>query len=298
LCSIDPLAQYYKFDKEQIDQVVNRPDMSNKVAAIYNDDIPYFKDNYNYDQYLQSFVLGTNGYLSDWQREKDSNNPLVIRGLSSSSQAAINHCWNNDRTFYYIDTGYFGNYGKIKTWHRITKNNLQNLGPIIDRPGDRLKKMLDYQYTKRANGSKILICPPSEKVMSLWGQLDPESWTKQIIEELKKYTDRSVEVRLKPTRTERVSNKTIESALANDVYCLITYNSIAATESLIFGKPAIALGPNSAQLICNKELSEIENLYYPSKDEMMSFMRHLSYCQFNKKEMQDGTAWRILHESS
>jgi hypothetical protein len=272
--------------------------MSNKVAAIYNDDMPYFKDGYNYDRYLQSFVIGANGYLSDWNYEKTNTTPIVVRGLSTSSQAAIKHCWETNRTYYAIDTGYFGNVGKIKTWHRITKNNLQHLGPILDRPNDRLKRILDYRYTKNTNGKKILICPPSDKVMSLWNQPDPDAWTKQVIEELKTYTDRPIEVRLKPNRSERVSTHTIEAALKDDVYCLITYNSIAATEALINGKPAIALGPNAAQVLCNKSLSEIENLYYPTKDEMFAFMCHLSYAQFTRKEMQDGTAWRIVNEGS
>ena len=50
--------------------------------------------------------------------------------------------------------------------------------------------------------------------------------------ELQKYTDRPVEIRLKPNRSERISTKPLEAALADDVYCLITYNSIAALEAL------------------------------------------------------------------
>jgi lipopolysaccharide biosynthesis glycosyltransferase len=294
---IDPTGRYYNVNKDKLYGVID-DSMNNKVAAIYNSDISFFKNDYKFDQYLQSFVIGSGGYISNWENEKSTSTELVIRGLSSSSQEAIRHCWKTKRTFYAIDTGYFGNRGKIKTWHRITKNNLQHLGPIISRPADRLKRILDYRYQQLKPGSKILICPPSDKVMSLWNQPDPTTWTNQVIEELKQYTDRPVEVRLKPERNERVSTNTIESALANDVYCLVTYNSIAATEALIFGKPAIALGPNAAQMLCNTVLSEIENLKYPNEDEMIAFMRHLSYTQFTRQEMQDGTAWRIINESS
>lgn len=272
--------------------------MSDKVAAIYNEDIPFFKNDQVYDQYLNSFVLGSSGYISNWNREENTNTALVIRGLSSTSQRAIRHCWKNNRTFYAIDTGYFGNTGKTKVWHRITKNNLQHLGPIVERPGDRLKKIIDYKYRKQTSGTKILICPPSEKVMNLFDQPDPETWTNQVIEQLKQYTDRPIEIRLKPTRAERTSDKTIEAALSDDVYCLITYNSIAAIEALMNGKPAIALGPNAAHSICNTCIDEIERLKFPSKDEMTAFMRHLSYTQFTKEEMLNGTAWRIVNEDS
>ena len=272
--------------------------MGNKVAAIYNDDMPYHKDGYQFDQFLQSFILGSSGYLSNWNNEQNTNSALVIRGLSNSSQRAIQHCWKTNRTFYAIDTGYFGNYKKTKVWHRITKNNLQYIGPTKERPSDRLKKILNYTYQKQIYGKKILICPPSEKVMNLFNQPDPETWINQVVEQLKKYTDRPIEIRLKPNRTERITTKTIESALADDVYCLVTYNSIAAIEALMNGKPAIALGPNAAQTVCNTKLSEIENLRFPCKTEMTAFMCHLSYAQFTREEMLDGTAWSILNEDS
>ena len=111
-----------------------------------------------------------------------------------------------------------------------------------------------------------------------------------------KNLDRPIEVRLKPTRSERVTTMSIESALQDNVHCLITYNSIAATEAILSGKPAIALGPNAAQVICNTKLEEVERLHIPDRDEVEAFARHLSYCQFSVPEMQDGTAWRILNE--
>lgn len=271
--------------------------MGNKVAAIDSEGgINYKNQGHAYDPYLSSFILGSGGYVSSWDREKDTSTALVIRGLGGGSRKAIEHCWNTNRQFYAIDTGYLGN-GKSKYYHRVTKNNLQHLGPIIERPGDRLKK-IGWKYQKFTEGRKILICPPSQKVMELWKQPAPEAWTKQVVEELKKYTDRPIEIRLKPLRSERITTKTIEQALADDVHCLITYNSIAATESLLNGKPAIALGPNAAHVLCNTQLSDIENLYVPSKDEMEAFARHLSYAQFTQAELQNGTAWQIVNEGS
>jgi hypothetical protein len=269
--------------------------MSIKVAAIYNTDLNYSKKNKVYDEYLEAFSLGTGAMLSDWESEKESTRALIIRGVSSTSQRAIKHCWETGRDFYSIDTGYFGNQ-KTKTWHRITKNNLQLLGPIVDRPDDRLKK-IGYSFRKFTGGRKILICPPSEKIMNLFGQPLPQDWVDWVIQELKEYTDRPVEVRIKPSRIERTTTNTIESALADDVHCLITYNSIAAVEALMCGKPAIALGPNAAQTLCNTTISSVENLYTPTKDEMHQFMCHLSYGQFNRHEMQSGYAWEILNES-
>jgi len=296
---IDPTGAYYGCTQENAMAIIQNKFLTtktHKVATVFNDDLNYDNKSYVYDEYLEAFALGAPGRISSWDQEKNTKTPLVIRGVGKSSRQAILHCWETKRDFYAIDTGYFGNNkSKSKGWHRITKNNLQNLGPIIERPDNRL---VGYKYQKFTDGRKILICPPSEKVMMLFNQPSPEEWTRSVVAELKKYTDRPIEIRLKPDRTQRISNMSMEAALQNDVYCLVTYNSIAALEALMNGKPAIALGPNCASMVCNTSLSEIENLNKPIKDQMIALMSHLSYCQFTRKELMNGYAWNIINESS
>jgi lipopolysaccharide biosynthesis glycosyltransferase len=287
---VDPEQNYYKIEHQD-----ERTVMGNKVAAIDSvGGISYANKGLAYDSYLTSFILGSGGRISSWEAEKETDAALVIRGLGGGSQKAIKHCWETNRTFYAIDTGYFGN-EKKKEFHRVTKNGLQFTGPLVKRDTNRLS-VIDYRFKPFTPGRKILICPPSEKVMNLWGQSDPETWTKQIVEELKSFTDRPIEVRLKPIRSERITTKTMEQALSEDVHCIVTYNSIAATEALMNGKPAIALGPNAASVLCDSRLSSIEKLKIPDQAEMFSFVCNLSYAQFSQAELQDGTAWRIINE--
>jgi hypothetical protein len=293
-CSIDPDGKFLECSLEQLLERVNKQ-MGNKVAAIYNDDIIKFKNNIIFDQYLVNFIHSSGGVISDWETEKHTNNSLVIRGLGGGSQKAICHCWETGRTFYAIDTGYWGN-GKVKTVHRVTKNALQYLGPIVERPIDRARSF-GYRFKKFKPGSKILLVPPSNKVMTLFGQPAPEAWVEQTIQEIRKYTDRPVEVRLKPLRSERVADKSIQAALANDVHCLITYNSIAAVEALMEGKPAIVLGENAASVIAETDLSNIENPKKPSRDEMDAYMANLAYQQFTVAELKSGYAWETVNES-
>ena len=287
---VDPEQNYYKIEHQD-----ERTVMGNKVAAIDSvGGVSYANKGLEYDSYLTSFILGSGGRISSWEAEKETDAALVIRGLGGGSQKAIKHCWKTGRTFYAIDTGYFGN-EKKKEFHRVTKNGLQFTGPLVKRDTNRLS-VIDYRFKPFTPGRKILICPPSEKVMNLWGQSDPETWTKQIVEELKSFTDRPIEVRLKPIRSERITTKTMEQALSEDVHCIVTYNSIAATEALMNGKPAIALGPNAASVLCDSRLSSIEKLKIPDQAEMFSFVCNLSYAQFSQAELQDGTAWRIINE--
>jgi lipopolysaccharide biosynthesis glycosyltransferase len=297
---IDPTGKYYGYSKGEAMKIIQNKfaeGKTSKVAAIFNDALNYDKNkDYVFDEYLQSFVYGCGGTLSSFDDEKTTSGPLLMRGVGKATREAVQHCWDTGRQFYYIDTGYFGNAkSKSKGWHRITKNNLQNLGPIIERPTDRL---LRWKFKKFRPGKKILICPPSEKVMMLFNQPSPAEWTEQVVAQLKTFTDRPIEVRMKPNRTQRISNNSLEDALDDEVHCLVTYNSIAALEALMHGKPAIALGPNCASMVCNTNLNDVENLHIPDKDEMTSLMAHLSYAQFSRDEMMNGYAWDIINEGS
>ena len=243
--------------------------------------------------FVNRFRDGCDGVLVSAQQASlpGVNNPLCIRGMKF--QSAVRQCWDSGRTFYYIDNGYFGNL-RTKVWFRIIKNHVHDIRPIIERPGDRLK-LCEYNLKKFYPGKKILIAPPSVKSFALW-HIDQEQWVADTIAEIKKHTDRPIVVREKRPRADRLKEDTMEEALADDIHCLVTYNSVAAVEAVMQGKPAITLGPNAAGVVCSNSLSEIENPRIPTYDERDAWLRHLSYCQFTFTEMSNGTAWRILNE--
>ena len=265
----------------------------------------YAKKGHPYDPYLASILRGIAEHPdtlstieSNWEKEEETSSMLLIRGLGGGSQKAVKRCWEIGREFYAVDTGYFGN-GKHKSWHRITHNALQNMEEMVERDVERLLLQLkvdawDEIFKPFTPGSKILVCPPSNKVMNMFNQPEAEEWTANLVKQLKELTDRPIEIRMKPIRSQRVTGSTIQEALQDDVHCLITYNSIAATEALMAGKPALTLGPNAAQLICETDLANINNPRIPSEDEMYAFLTHLSYSQFTQPEMEDGSAWKIL----
>ena len=243
--------------------------------------------------FVNRFRDGCDGVLVSAQQASlpGVNNPLCIRGMKF--QSSVRQCWDSGRTFYYIDNGYFGNL-RTKVWFRIIKNHVHDIRPIIERPGDRLK-LCEYNLKKFYPGKKILIAPPSVKSFALW-HIDQEQWVADTIAEIKKHTDRPIVVREKRPRADRLREDTMEEALADDIHCLVTYNSVAAVEAVMQGKPAITLGPNAAGVVCSNSLSEIENPRIPTYDERDAWLRHLSYCQFTFTEMSNGTAWRILNE--
>ena len=206
-----------------------------------------------------------------------------------------------------MDTGYFGNYISLKNpkgqkrWHRIVKNNVQHLGPIENRPEDRWKALVKefpkLQWTGwKKGGNKILVVVPSEKPCKFYG-INATNWLEETLENLKKHTDREIVVRTKsPTRSERSMVNTIYNAMDADIFALVTYNSIAATEAVAYGIPAFALAPNAASPVCLDDLSKIETPYYPDEEAVYRWCCYLSYGQFSVDELANGTAWRILNE--
>jgi len=252
----------------------------------------YERKGHMYDPILQSFVQGAGGQISTWSKEEFTTTPVVLRGITKRKQ--MEACRAAGRDFFYIDTGYFGN-GKKKLYHRITRNDVQWFGPVIERPGDRLSK-IGVQLKKFRRGRNILLAPPSQKLLNNY-DINLKEWLANVQEEIAQYTDRPVVIRTKQGRSTRVNDDTMEMALDRDVHCLVTFSSIAAGEALLHGKPAITLGPNAAAPLCSQSLSEIENLKVPTLDEVEAWARHIAYCQFTEAEMRDGTAWRILNNA-
>jgi hypothetical protein len=285
---VDPSGNYYDV---KLDSIVSQlRALDNQSAVAIDSDTSYSQKGHMYDPILQSFIQGAGGRISNWEQEQDSTTPLVLRGVTKRKQMAA--CRAAGRDFYYIDTGYFGN-GKKKTYHRVTRNDVQHFGPIADRPDDRVPPGVGVAKF-RGEGSKILLAPPSQKLLNLYN-INLEEWLATTQADIRKHTDREIVVRLKQSRSVRQSSDTIQQALDDDVFCLVTFSSIAAVEALLHGKPAITLGPNAAAPLCSHTVSEIENPLIPDLDQVRALIRHLSYCQFTEVEMRDGTAWRILN---
>jgi hypothetical protein len=287
---VDPEGLYYGITQQTLMQQIAELPVDRIVAL--DSEYRYERKGHMYDPILQSFVQGAGGQISSWSKEENTLTPVVLRGITKRKQ--MDTCRANGRDFYYIDTGYFGN-GKKKNYHRITRNDVQNFGAVRERPSDRLDRTGISLKKVRAEGSKILLAPPSQKLLNLY-DIDLETWLNQTLAEIGAHTDREVVIRRKQGRSTRINDDTIEMALSQDVYCLITYSSIAAGEAILFGKPAITLGPNAAAAVCSTSIAEIETIKRPSLDEISAWARHMAYCQFTEAEMRDGTAWRILND--
>jgi hypothetical protein len=244
------------------------------------------------DKYVNMFAQGAGLPVQDYNSDY-GNKPILIRSMGK--KRLIHDCWEKQHTFYYMDSGYVGNYKSKsnplgwKLWHRIVKNDVQH-NTIINRPDDRWRK-LDYPILKRKQGSHILLVTPSEKPCKFYG-INRDEWVAQTVAEIKKYTGRPIVIRDKAVRQQRI-NKTIFEDLDN-CHALVTYQSIAAVEGVLYGVPAFTLAPTAADVVCDKDLSKLENPTVQEEDKIYSWACHLAYGQFHIDEFKDGSAYRIL----
>jgi len=244
------------------------------------------------DEYVNMFAQGAKLPIYDYDHNY-GNETILIRSMGKKK--LIHECWKNNHIFYYMDSGYVGNYKSLtnphgwKLWHRIVKNDVQH-SEIIDRPDDRWRR-LDYTIHKRKQGSHILLVTPSEKPCKFYG-IDRDAWVAETVAEIKRHTDRPIVVRNKAVRQQRIV-RTIFEDLEN-CHALVTYQSIAAVESILYGVPAFTMAPTAADSVCDKELSLIENPSQQDEHKIYKWACHLAYGQFHIDEMKNGTAYRIL----
>jgi len=250
------------------------------------------------DPIVDNFIIGADGVIG---MSKDTGNvpvetPAVIRGIAK--RKVIKRCIDEGRPYYYIDTGYFGN-GKTKLYHRITKNAMQYTGRIIENCRDDRFLKTGVTLTHARPGRHILVCPPSQKAMNYWG-LDLQEWLQNTVAEIEKYSNRPIIIREKAGRDHRVNVDTMEMALSRDVHCMVTFNSIAAVESLIYGKPVFTTGPkgtNAAEPLSNKDIKNIDDPFMPDMEQVRNLMCNLAYQQFTVHEMRNGYAWEQLNKN-
>jgi hypothetical protein len=224
----------------------------------------------------------------------------------------IQQNWRDKKDFYYLDTGYFGNFispgnpGGKKLFHRIVKNDVQKHW-LENYPIDRWQEIckIDPRYQwkgwkiGRRQGNKILIVVPNRKSCVFYGyDTDPyvngeKPWLMNTIETIKKHTDMEIVVREKGSRSAR-QHHSIFDALDQGVFATVAFNSIAAIESIAYGIPAFITVPCAASPLALTDLSKISTPLYPDETLVQQHCASLAYGQFTAEEIIHGTAQKLL----
>jgi hypothetical protein len=235
--------------------------------------------------------------------------PSIFRGVVKRKY--IQQHWQDKKDFYYMDTGYFGNFlspgnpsGK-KLFHRIVKNDLQKHW-LEKYPSDRWQEIckIDPRYQWKGwkkQGNKILIIVPNRKSCVFYGyDTDPyvngeKPWLIKTIETIKKYTNMEIVIREKGSRSSR-HHHSIFDALDEGVFATVAFNSIAALESVVYGIPSFVTVPCAASPLASTDLTQIATPFYPPEALITQHCSSLAYGQFTHEEIANGTAWKILQK--
>jgi hypothetical protein len=241
----------------------------------------------------------------DYKRARDTiTEPILIRGISTGGHAK--HARQHGRDYYFMETGYLGNYRSErnttgrKVYHRIEKNDMQQ-NRIMDVPSDRWNALcnfntnLEYKGWRKNPGSKILLIMSTDKPFDYYGD-NREEWIEKTISTLKAHSDREIVIRDKAGRGER-TNDTIYDALEQDIWALVTYNSIAAVEAIQSGIPAFSMAPTAASVVSSTDLTQIETPPRPDEELIQRWLWSLSYGQFSHSELLTGEAWKLVQEN-
>lgn len=249
----------------------------------------------------EQFVRGSNGKTTT--DIFDVAKPMVIRGVTSKSE--VDQCTAISRDFYYIDTGYVGNFpspgnpsGK-KIWHRVVKNENQLVKPL-GKPGDRWKKILDQDPRLNWTGwknfnKKILLVLPNPKACRYYN-INFDLWISETTEKIKTYIDLPIETRVKGSRSDRNNKDLIYTVFDQGVYATVSFNSIASLESVLYGIPSFVSVPCAASSLCSDDLSLLKNPFKPTEQEIKQKCFDLAYSQFTSDELINGTAYNIVKE--
>jgi hypothetical protein len=238
--------------------------------------------------------------------------PSIFRGVVKRKY--IQQHWQDKKDFYYMDTGYFGNFispgnpGGKKLFHRIVKNDLQKHW-LEKYPIDRWQEICKidprYKWTGwKKKGNKILIIVPNRKSCVFYGYEEGKAadrdetkptWLMNTIETIKKHTDMEIVIREKGSRSAR-QHHSIFDALDEDIFATVAFNSIAALESVIYGVPSFITVPCAASPLALTDLSQIAKPFYPDESIVHQHCASLAYGQFTPEEISNGTAWKILNK--
>lgn len=224
--------------------------------------------------------------------QDDHVTPVLIRNIINNEES-IKFRILAGREFWFTDTGYTNFVAsKGKPWHRLVHNHIHQDLTHLNFPADRLSNLAVFPKPWRTTGDKILVVESSDNHYRMLGT-DRNSWRDTIANELAKHTNRPVEYRSKNMdRKERDS--VYELLMSSDeYYCVISDSSAAAVEAVWAGVPIITLNKHITTAVARTQISDIENLY---RGPIGDWLCALTYSQFTKKEMQNGTAWKIIEK--
>lgn len=203
-----------------------------------------------------------------------------------------------------MDSGLFISRNR-KMYFRAGLGSPLNDGDFFDSDYDserveKVKQETDIRLLPyREKGDHIVLCLQPHMNWSMAG-VKTVDWANEIIPELRKYTNRRIEVRSHPGEPGALNhiedfdnvvkipaNKQPIWQQVEGAHAGITYNSTVATDILEAGVPVFVQSPEShAWSVANTDLTQIEQ---PVLYDRTEWFQRMCYRMWTLREMEDGT---------
>lgn len=203
----------------------------------------------------------------------------------------------------FFDLGYWGRKGDPQPdFHRVAVNGYQPTPYFtFDATPERFAIFRKEIKPWKTDGEEILVAGMSERASQVWGLGDSTAHAAAIIAEIRKYTDRPICYRPKPSCPQarpipgtRYSHGGVLQDDLRRAYCTVSYRSNVAVDGLIEGVPCIILGDHPAKLMSHNDVSRIEDLWRPDDPLRLQFCSSLSWHQYSLGELRSGYGWKEL----
>jgi len=227
----------------------------------------------------------------------DDFDAAVLWGYVTPCQNIVKACRDKRIPFVFMDLGYFRR--TESGYFKVTVNERHPTAYLMDTklPFDRFERLKLNIRPWQRNGEHILLAGMSGKAAWSW-KLEAESYEREAVRILKKYTKRCIIYRPKPSwpdarpikHANMIRGTALEQALEN-AHCVVAHHSNVACEALLAGVPVFCKY-GAASLFNSGELSQVETPLYPDGREQWA--ANLAYSQWNLHEMASGECWRHL----
>jgi hypothetical protein len=236
-----------------------------------------------------------------------------VAGIGMKRRRWFKWCAANGQRFLYFDKGYWER-GHTRTegealW-RVSVDALQSpldflatahCGP--ERWNDLGRTLHPWQ--KPTPDGHIVIATSSAKYHDYHGLPEPAEWAAQVAAEIRRYTDRPIWYRPKPSQTQKGRSSPVHGAhyaitqtvdaLFTGCHALITHGSYISVDALLAGVPSIILGPAVTRPISSTDLADIETPLRASDEARRQLLANLAHCQYRLQEWAT-FAWPTVKE--
>ena len=247
------------------------------------------------DAVVRPFVKSANGTFHEDGpnfNSIDETKPIACFGVLRGTGEVMARV----KDFYYFDHAYMfgGRHGNSNIFgqriYRLTKNyqHIREIKKLKKSDYERIEKYQthvkyeDFKY----DGKYILICEPSEFAKEFY---NAHTWLDDTVKQIKKYTRKEIIVRKKEDKTNL--KKQIDEA-----YVVVSLQSTVCIDAILSGVPSFTSDYSMGVPVSHQDFSLIEDPIYPI--DRKPWIDSLLANQFTMKEIEDGTAWRVVSDNN